>query len=105
MKLTLKDFFEQVYKFDPTYAVNVLSDDNFVRAKGWKRVFHEGVGDGIYSPDDGIVAVYDEDDLETYSEYTLYRYSPDAWVSMEELYNDGRNGEGFEVEVWHDSCS
>lgn len=102
MKLT--EFFASVYKTNPGKAVAQLSDDAFVREMGWERVFHEGVGDGIYSPSENLVAVYDEDDLDTYSEYVFYRYNSDAWVSMEELFNGTRNGEEFEVEVWHDSC-
>ena len=98
MKLT--EFFASVYKTNPYEAVARLSDDVFVREMGWERVFHEGVGDGIYSPSENLVAVYDEDDLDTYSEFVFYRYNSDAWVSMEELFNGTRNGEEFEVEVY-----
>ena len=102
MKLT--DFFSVEYKASPKKAVKKLTNDTFLKKNGWSRVFHEGVGEGIFSPDESLVVVFDEDDLDSYAEYSLYRYNPDAWVKANtyddwEAIYDGENGEDFEVEA------
>lgn len=96
--MNITEFFPTIYKKNPKAAVANLSDDEFIAKMGWRRVFHEGVGDGIHSPGEGVVAVFDEDDLDTYSDYTFYRYDPDAWVPMSDVMDGRRNGDGFEVE-------
>ena len=96
--MNLRNFFEKVYTAKPEIAVSLLSNDEFLKINGLKSVFHEGVGDGICSVEEGIVAVYDEDDLETYHEFTFYKYNPNAWVDMEE-FGKGETGEEYEVEI------
>lgn len=95
----LKNYIEKNYKENPVLAVSELSDEEFLKSRGWKRVFHEGVGEGVYSPKEGIVAVFDEEDLDTYTDYTFYKYNPNAWVTMEELFNENKTGEECEVEL------
>ena len=94
--MNLKNFFETAYAKNPQVAVSLLTDDEFLKANGLKTVFHEGLGNGICSVEEGIVVVYDEDDLETYSDYDIYEYNPDAWVTMQEL-SEGKTGEEYEV--------
>lgn len=77
--MTLKKFFTTEYEKNPENAVSLLNDDTFIKRRKWKRVFKEGVGDGIYSPDENIVAIFDEDDLDEYAEYFLEEYD-DNWV-------------------------
>ena len=100
--MTLKDYFKNYYAVDPEKAVADLMDDTFVASMGWKHVFHEGHGEGVYDPEEGVVAVFDVDDLEEYHEYHFYRYNPKAWVLTD---NDGwdevfagNNGGDYEVE-------
>lgn len=95
----LKNYIEKNYKENPVLAVSELSDEEFLKSRGWQRVFHEGVGEGVYSPEEGIVAVFDEEDLDTYTDYTFYKYNPNAWVTMEELFNENKTGEECEVEL------
>lgn len=100
--MKLQDYFNNVYKVDAEKAVEELFDDTFIRKNKWRRVFHEGVGDGIYSPKEGIVVVFDCDDLEEYSEFVFYKYNPNAWVSMRDAFN-GKNGGEYKVELWHNN--
>ena len=101
-KLTLYQYMHRVYSTDPFKAVDELTDDVFLAEMGWKAVFHEGVGDGVWSPEEGIVVVFDEDDLDTYHEFSIYKYNADAWPTMEE-FGDGATGEGYEVEPEEDN--
>ena len=101
--MKLKDYFKNCYMADPEKAVSDLMDDTFVAGMGWKRVFHEGIGDGIYNPEEGVVAVYDEDDLEEYHEYHFYRYRPEAWIitdngGLDDVYA-GNNGSMHGVDI------
>lgn len=80
MKESLKNFMENIYKSNPYDAVIKLSDDAFLKNKGWFRVFQEGFGEGVCSPIEGIVVVFDEDDLDTYNEYDVYEYNPKVWI-------------------------
>lgn len=61
-------------------ALNKLQDEVWLHNMGWKQVFHEDYGDGVYSPAEGCVAVFDEDDLPEYHSYHLYKYNPKAWI-------------------------
>lgn len=97
-KLTLYQYIHRVYFNNPHKAVAELTDDVFLASMGWVPVFHEGVGDGVWSPEEGIVAVFDEDDLDTYWCFSFYKYNADAWPTMDKL-NEGVNGEGYEVEL------
>lgn len=63
-------------------ALNELSDEQWLRSMGWFQVFLEGIGNGVWSPSENIVAVFDEDDLPTFHSYQLYRYNPKLWVSV-----------------------
>ena len=103
-KTSLKTFMKMWYDNDNSCeeALAELTDDAWLRSMGWERVFHEGIGDGVYSPEEGVVAVFDCDDLPEYHEYELYKYNPKAWKSInnggwDNIYN-GDNGGGFDVE-------
>lgn len=83
-------------------ALELLMDDDWVKSMGWRRVFHEGVGEGLYSPTENIVAVFDIDDVPTYHSYHFYRFNENAWKfcdgdGWDKIYN-GDNGADFEVE-------
>ena len=94
--MNLRNFFEKVYTANPKTAVSLLSDDEFLKINGLMRVFHEGLGDGICSVEEGIVVVCDEEELDIYNDYDIYEYNPDAWVTMKEL-SEGKTGEEYEV--------
>ncbi len=97
--ISLRTYMDTVYKTNPYQAVHEqLHDDKFVKEHGWFRVWHEGHGEGICSPKEKIVAVFDEDDLEECHDVYYYKYNPKAWVKTDwnKIYN-GENGEGYEV--------
>lgn len=101
---SLKKFMELWYDNDDSCldALRRLTDESWLRKMGWKQVFHEGTGNGVYSPTEGIVAVFDEDDLPEYHSFQLYRYNPKAWkicgnVGWDSIY-DGNNGGDVIVE-------
>ena len=103
-KTSLRNFMKIWYNNDDSCidALKRLTDEVWLRSMGWKQVFHEGIGDGVYSPEEGIVAVFDEDDLPEYHSYQLYKYNPKVWKSCDDngwdrIY-DGDNGDGFDVE-------
>lgn len=77
-------------------ALVQLQYDEFLKRNGWFHVFHEGYGEGICSPREGVVAVFDVDDLPEYHSFNLYRYNPKAWIKTsnggwDDIYN-GING-------------
>lgn len=103
-KTSLRDFMRVWYNNDDSCidALEKLTDEAWLRPMGWKQVFHEGIGDGVYSPEEGIVAVFDEDDLPEYHSYQLYKYNPKVWKSCDgdgwDRIYDGDNGDGYDVE-------
>lgn len=85
-------------------ALRYLHDSTFLAQNGWFEVFHEGHGNGICSPKEGIVAVFDEDDLPLYHSYQFYKYNPKAWIrtsngGWDDIYN-GNNGGQYDVEPY-----
>lgn len=101
--MELKEFMETVYLNNPTQAIRILHDNDFLRKNGWRGVWHESLGYGVASIKENIVAIYDEEELDTYHEYTFYRYNPNAWVNAEtdedwDSIYEGNNGEEYEVE-------
>ena len=103
-KKTLREFMQVCYDNDNTCidAVYLLTDEVWLKSMGWKQVFHEGIGDGIYSPNENIVAVFDIDDVPSFHSYQLYKYNEKAWKSCDgdgwdRIYN-GDNGEDYDVE-------
>ena len=102
--LSLKDLMKYAYDDDLHFimAIRSLNDDDFINDKGWERVFHEGYGEGVYSPNEGIVAIFDNDELSKYHSYGLYKYNPKAWKhtangGWDKIYA-GDNGSDCEVE-------
>jgi len=102
--MTLREFMTVNYNNDNTCveALKKLTDEVWLRSMGWKQVFHEGIGNGVYSPKEVIVAVFDEDGLPEYHSCQFYKYNPKAWKSCD---NDGwdkiyagDNGDGCDVE-------
>lgn len=79
--MTLKEYFKNVYENDAKFAVSQLADDTFLKENNWERVFREGWGDGIYSPNENIVIMYDEDDLDLYHDYEVELYTED-WKKL-----------------------
>ena len=80
-----------------------LSDNSFLVSNGWYRVFHEGYGDGICSPSEGIVVCFDEEESEIDTDVEIYKYNPKAWIKIEngswdDIYA-GNNGEDCEIEL------
>lgn len=105
-KTSLKNFMKLWYNNDQSCvdALNKLQDERWLHSMGWEQVFHEGYGNGVYSPAEGCVAVFDEDGLPEFHSYHLYRYNPKVWVSVEnggwdDAYN-GKNGSGYDVELY-----
>lgn len=104
--VTLEIYMEVWYNNDTTCedALAELQNEEWVHSMGWEYVFHEGIGNGVYSPKEGIVAVFDEDDLPYYHGYSLYHYNPKAWKSTEngewDKVYEGNNGENYEVEPY-----
>lgn len=103
-KTSLKEYMKMWYDNDDSCqdALNDLTDEQWLHSMGWFQVFHEGIGNGVCSPSEKIVAVFDEDDLPMFHSYQLYRYNPKAWVSVEndgwdKVYN-GENGDDYDVE-------
>lgn len=103
-KTSLRNFMMVWYNNDNscTDALEKLTDEVWLRSMGWKQVFHEGIGDGVHSQEEGIVAVFDEDGLPEYHSYQLYKYNPKSWKDCdgngwERIYN-GDNGDGYDVE-------
>ena len=82
---TLRDYMNLWYDNSVSCldALNELQDDVWLHSMGWQRVFCEGIGDGVYSPKEGIVVIFDEDDLPQYHEYCIYDYNPNDWKSCE----------------------
>jgi hypothetical protein len=91
--LSLRDFMTHYYDNDETCeeALSKLQDGRYVFGRGWEYVFHEGVGDGVYSPQEGIVAVFDEDDLPDYHSVNFYRFNPQSWLVLRDNENDERD--------------
>ena len=85
-----------------TVFLIIPHDDLFVKNHGWFRVWHEGHGDGICSPSEGIVATFDVDDLDEYHDVNFFRYNPKAWISTDgdgwDRIYAGENGEEYDVE-------
>ena len=103
-KFNLKKFFGRFYanKNVREYVVQMLKDRDFLNSQGWRRVFHEGMGEGVADPFEGIVVVFDEEITDKYADYGFYKYNANAWVDIDligwnEIYN-GHNGSKFEVE-------
>lgn len=101
---SLKDFMKNAYDNEiiSVLASRSLNDDDFIKDKGWERVFHEGYGEGVYSPNEGIVAIYDNNELFLYHSYGFYKYNPKAWKhtangGLDKIYA-GDNGSDCEVE-------
>lgn len=82
-KMSLRKYMQTIYKVNPYDAVRELSDNSFLRNNGWFRVFREGYGEGVCSLKEGIVVVFDEDDLNTYNEYDTYQYNPKVWIKTD----------------------
>ena len=101
---SLREFMNDYYDNDSSCssALELLMDDSYIQKQGWKRVFHEGYGEGVCSPTESIVAVFDVDDVPKYHSYGLYRYNPRAWKDTDgdgwDRIYAGDNGEDFEVE-------
>ena len=101
---SLREFMNDYYNNDSSCssALELLMDDSYIQKQGWKRVFHEGYGEGVCSPAESIVAVFDVDDIPKYHSYGLYRYNPRAWKDTDgdgwDRIYAGDNGEDFEVE-------
>lgn len=101
--MKLKDFMETIYLNDAEKATNTLHNVEFLHKNGWRGVWHEGLGYGVASLKENIVAIFDEDDLNVYHEFTFYKYNPKSWVDAEtdvdwELIYNGANGEDADVE-------
>ena len=101
---SLREFFKTVYTEKPWNALCMLASRKYTNEKEWYWVFHEGIGEGVYSKKEGIVAVFDEDDVDVHNEYTFYKYDPNAWVNAStpddwKAIYDGRNGENYPVEL------
>jgi len=103
-KTSLRTFMKVWYDNDVSCidALEKLTDEVYLHSMGWKQVYHEGVGNGVHSPKEDIVVVFDEDDLPLYHSYAVFKYNPKAWVSVEndgwdEVYK-GNNGEEYDVE-------
>jgi hypothetical protein len=101
-KFTLKEYIENEYNNDDTCvgAVENLTDAAWLEEMGWKQVFHEGLGDGVYSPKENLVVIFDVDDVPYYHDFEFYKYNEKAWKSCDDwdaIY-DGDNGEDVEVE-------
>lgn len=103
-KTSLKNYMKMWYDNDDSCqdALRELTDEQWLHSMGWFQVFHEGIGDGVCSPSENIVAVFDEDDLPKFHSYQLYRYNPKSWVSVENdgwdnVYN-GDNGDDYDIE-------
>ena len=101
---SLKDFMKSAYSNEMGFvlAVRSLNDDDFINDKGWERAFHEGYGEGVYCPNEGVVAIFDDDELSNYRSYSLYKYNPKAWKhtangGWDNIYA-GDNGSDYEVE-------
>lgn len=100
---SLLKFMKHYYKSDPHEAVDLLNDQTFVHKNGWRTVFHEGCGEGVWSPKEGIVATFDVDDLDNYNTVQIYKYDQNAWKptdvrgGWDRIYN-GDNGEDYDVE-------
>jgi hypothetical protein len=104
-KTSLRNFMKLWYDDDDSCidAVGRLTDNTWLRSMGWEQVFHEGTGDGVYSPEEGIVAVFDEDELPEFHGYQLYKYDPKVWKScngngLDKIYN-GDNGDRYDAEA------
>ena len=84
-KTSLRNFMKVRYNNDNSCidALEKLTDEVWLRSMGWKQVYSEGIGDGVYSPEEGIVAVFDEDDLPEWHGYQLYKYNPKTWKFCE----------------------
>ncbi len=83
--MTLKNFFLTEYEKNPKEAVSNLGDDTFLKRNGWQRVFRENYGEGIFSPNENIVVIYDDLDLEEYHDYSFYEYD-NNWKNLKELF-------------------
>lgn len=60
-------------------ALANLMDDTFIKEQGWKRVFQEGIGEGILSENENIVAIFDTDCLPQFHAFAIYDYNPKKW--------------------------
>ena len=101
---SLRKFMREYYDNDSSCssALELLMDDSFIEEQGWMRVFHEGYGDGVYSPKESIVAVFDVDDVPEYHSFHLYKFNPKTWKTTDgdgwdNIYG-GDNGGNFDVE-------
>lgn len=70
-------------------ALANLLDDTFVEKNGWKRVFRKGIGEGILSEDENIVAIFDTEYLPQFHAFAIYDYNPEVWVA-EPTHGDDR---------------
>lgn len=103
MEITLTKFMQTYYKNANTrsYVVELLNDEDFLKQQGWERVFHEGTGEGVADKKNGIVAVFDEENLEQFHSVGFYEYDPNAWKDTanggwDKIYQ-GDNGADFNV--------
>ena len=100
--MKLFDFMDSFYLSNPKETVSKLYNIDFLHKNGWRGVWHEGLGYGVASIKEGIVVIYDEEDLDIYHEFTFYKYN-NAWVNAEtkedwdSIYK-GHNGSDVELE-------
>ena len=99
---TFKSFMENYYDNDETCvdAIRQLQGTPLRNLYDLYEVFHEGLGDGLYCPEEGIIAVFDEDDVPEYHSVSFFKYDPRAWFGYEELKSGKENREMSDTEQY-----